>query len=73
MAPSAVLLASEAQSYSYTNCSIAIEKTASVMAVIAVAGGMGQVGRAIVDGLLKHGHKVIVLSRKVLQELSNHD
>lgn len=42
------------------------------MAVIAVAGGMGQVGRAIVDGLLKHGHKVIVLSRKVLQELSNH-
>lgn len=42
------------------------------MAVIAVAGGMGQVGRAIVDGLVKHGHKVIVLSRKVCEELLIH-
>jgi nucleoside-diphosphate-sugar epimerase len=35
------------------------------MAIIAVAGGLGQVGRALVDGLVQHGHKVLVLSRKV--------
>lgn len=35
------------------------------MAIIAVAGGLGQVGRALVDGLVQHGHKVLVLTRKV--------
>lgn len=35
------------------------------MAIIAVAGGLGQVGRALVDGLVRHGHKVLVLTRKV--------
>jgi uncharacterized protein YbjT (DUF2867 family) len=35
------------------------------MAVIAVAGGMGQVGQALIEGLVQHGHEVIVLSRKV--------
>lgn len=38
---------------------------ASIMAIIAVAGGLGQVGRTLVDGLVQHGHKVLVLSRKV--------
>ncbi|KAI9155679.1 NAD(P)-binding protein [Paramyrothecium foliicola] len=33
------------------------------MAIIAVAGGTGQVGRAVVDGLVAHGHTVYVLSR----------
>ncbi|TEA19650.1 Oxidoreductase BOA1 [Colletotrichum sidae] len=34
------------------------------MAIIAVAGGSGPVGRSIVDGLVAHGgHKVFVLSR----------
>ena len=38
----------------------------SIMATIAVAGGLGQVGRALVEGLVQHGHKVLVLSRKVM-------
>jgi len=38
------------------------------MSVIAVAGGTGKVGRAIVDALVSQGkHKVIVLSRQVSQ------
>lgn len=36
----------------------------SIMAIIAVAGGLGQVGRTLVDGLVQHGHTVLVLSRK---------
>lgn len=37
------------------------------MAVIAVAGGSGNVGRTIVETLVEDGiHKVIVLGRKVL-------
>lgn len=35
------------------------------MGIIAVAGGLGQVGRVLVDGLVQHGHKVLVLSRRV--------
>jgi NAD dependent epimerase/dehydratase family enzyme len=35
------------------------------MTIIAIAGGMGQVGQALVEGLVQHGHEVIVLSRKV--------
>lgn len=36
------------------------------MSVIAVAGGLGQVGRALVNGLVTHGgHKVYILSRSV--------
>jgi NAD dependent epimerase/dehydratase family enzyme len=35
------------------------------MAVIAVAGGMGPVGQALVEGLVQHGHEVTILSRKV--------
>lgn len=36
------------------------------MGVIAVAGGTGQVGKALVDGLVAHGgHKVYVFSRSV--------
>ncbi|KAF4924091.1 Oxidoreductase swnN [Colletotrichum viniferum] len=37
------------------------------MAILAVAGGTGSVGRTIVDGLVQHGgHKVFVLSRASL-------
>lgn len=36
------------------------------MAIVAVAGGSGAVGRTIVDGLVAHGkHKVFVFSRTV--------
>jgi uncharacterized protein YbjT (DUF2867 family) len=36
------------------------------MAIIAVAGGTGQMGRAVVDALIASGkHKTIILSRKV--------
>lgn len=36
------------------------------MAVIAVAGGTGAVGKTIVEGILAHGgHRVFVLSRTV--------
>jgi uncharacterized protein YbjT (DUF2867 family) len=38
------------------------------MVRIAVAGGAGQVGKAIVEGLVAHsGHEVYVLSRSVCQ------
>jgi L-asparaginase/Glu-tRNA(Gln) amidotransferase subunit D len=40
-----------------------------IMAIIAVAGGLGQVGRALVDGLVQHGHKVLVLTRKVSDQI----
>lgn len=33
---------------------------------IAVAGGTGGLGHAIVNGLLSEGHEVFVLSRKVI-------
>lgn len=33
---------------------------------IAVAGGMGQVGRALVNGLADHGHTVFVFSRRTV-------
>jgi saccharopine dehydrogenase-like NADP-dependent oxidoreductase len=36
------------------------------MKIIAVAGGAGNVGSTIVDGLVEYGkHKIYVLSRKV--------
>ena len=36
------------------------------MVVVAVAGGAGPVGKAIVDGLVEHGgHTIYVLSRSV--------
>ncbi|KAM0713397.1 hypothetical protein Q7P37_010359 [Cladosporium fusiforme] len=36
---------------------------------IAVAGGMGQVGKSLVAGLANHGHTVIVLSRSASHEI----
>lgn len=37
---------------------------------VAVAGGTGGLGRAIVNGLLSESHEVFVLSRKVIQPFS---
>lgn len=36
---------------------------------IAVAGGMGQVGRALVNRLADHGHTVFVLSRRNVSQV----
>lgn len=36
------------------------------MVIVAVAGGTGQLGRAIVEELINHGgHKVLILGREV--------
>lgn len=41
-------------------------QSTETMGIIAVAGGAGPVGKAIVDGLIAHGgHTVYVLSRSV--------
>jgi methanogenic corrinoid protein MtbC1 len=46
---------------------IATKSHSSNMVVVAVAGGTGNVGRAIVETLLESAkHKVIVLGRKVI-------